>query len=78
MAQDGQLYAMELQGFWMDVGQPKDFLTGNLLFSKYLLSCNPLSATDIFDCFSQKCHGYFAICVGLYLKDHYFFIAIFT
>lgn len=29
MATDGQLYAMELQGFWMDVGQPKDFLTGN-------------------------------------------------
>lgn len=28
MAQDGQLNAMELQGFWMDVGQPKDFLTG--------------------------------------------------
>lgn len=28
MARDGQLYAMELQGFWMDVGQPKDFLTG--------------------------------------------------
>lgn len=28
MAQEGQLYAMELQGFWMDVGQPKDFLTG--------------------------------------------------
>lgn len=29
MATDGQLFAMELQGFWMDVGQPKDFLTGN-------------------------------------------------
>lgn len=28
MATDGELYAMELQGFWMDVGQPKDFLTG--------------------------------------------------
>ncbi|XP_038069061.1 mannose-1-phosphate guanyltransferase beta-A-like [Patiria miniata] len=28
MALDGQLYAMNLQGFWMDVGQPKDFLTG--------------------------------------------------
>lgn len=30
MAGDGQLYAMDLQGFWMDVGQPKDFLTGRL------------------------------------------------
>lgn len=28
MATEGQLYAMELQGFWMDVGQPKDFLRG--------------------------------------------------
>ena len=28
MAQNGELYAMDLQGFWMDVGQPKDFLTG--------------------------------------------------
>jgi len=28
MANDGVLYAMELQGFWMDVGQPKDFLVG--------------------------------------------------
>lgn len=31
MAQDGELYAMELPGFWMDVGQPKDFLTGRCL-----------------------------------------------
>ena len=28
MARDGQLHCLELQGFWMDVGQPKDFLTG--------------------------------------------------
>jgi mannose-1-phosphate guanylyltransferase len=28
MAKDGQLHAMDLEGFWMDVGQPKDFLTG--------------------------------------------------
>ncbi|XP_028046897.1 mannose-1-phosphate guanyltransferase beta isoform X2 [Monomorium pharaonis] len=35
MAQDGELYAMELPGFWMDVGQPKDFLTG---MSMYLAS----------------------------------------
>ncbi|XP_064633336.1 mannose-1-phosphate guanyltransferase beta-A-like isoform X2 [Lineus longissimus] len=32
MAADGNLYAMELQGFWMDVGQPKDFLTGMCLY----------------------------------------------
>lgn len=28
MAKEGQLYAFNLKGFWMDVGQPKDFLTG--------------------------------------------------
>ncbi|XP_049848482.1 mannose-1-phosphate guanyltransferase beta-like [Schistocerca gregaria] len=33
MAASGQLYAMELHGFWMDVGQPKDYLIG---MSKYL------------------------------------------
>ena len=27
-AEEGELYCMELQGFWMDVGQPADFLTG--------------------------------------------------
>lgn len=32
MAQDKELYAMELQGFWMDVGQPKDFLTGMCMY----------------------------------------------
>lgn len=28
IADDGSLYAMVLPGFWMDVGQPKDYLTG--------------------------------------------------
>lgn len=28
MAKENQLYAFELSGFWMDIGQPKDFLTG--------------------------------------------------
>eukprot|EP00112_Aurelia_sp_Birch-Aquarium-sp1_P006045 Seg1675.8 transcript_id=Seg1675.8/GoldUCD/mRNA.D3Y31 product="Mannose-1-phosphate guanyltransferase beta-A" protein_id=Seg1675.8/GoldUCD/D3Y31 len=31
MAQDGELYAMDLKGYWMDVGQPKDFLSGMAL-----------------------------------------------
>jgi mannose-1-phosphate guanylyltransferase len=35
MAECGQLYAMELTGFWMDVGQPKDYLSG---MCKYLTS----------------------------------------
>lgn len=32
MAFEGQLFAMELSGFWMDIGQPKDFLTGMCLY----------------------------------------------
>ncbi|XP_059490483.1 mannose-1-phosphate guanyltransferase beta [Neocloeon triangulifer] len=32
MAADGALFAMELPGFWMDVGQPRDFLTGLALY----------------------------------------------
>jgi len=36
MARDNQLHAMELDGFWMDVGQPKDFLTGMCLYLNFL------------------------------------------
>ncbi|XP_054161329.1 mannose-1-phosphate guanyltransferase beta-like [Oppia nitens] len=32
MASDHNLYALDLQGFWMDVGQPKDYLTGQSLY----------------------------------------------
>jgi len=32
MAEDSQLYCYELQGFWMDVGQPADFLTGMCMY----------------------------------------------
>lgn len=28
MAASGELYVMELEGFWADVGQPKDYLSG--------------------------------------------------
>lgn len=31
-AGEGDLYCMELSGFWMDVGQPADFLTGTCLY----------------------------------------------
>ncbi|EFA05475.1 mannose-1-phosphate guanyltransferase beta [Tribolium castaneum] len=40
MVSDQQLYAFELQGFWMDVGQPKDFLTGMCLYLKDLRTKN--------------------------------------
>ncbi|KAJ3105531.1 mannose-1-phosphate guanyltransferase [Phlyctochytrium planicorne] len=32
MARDGQLHVTPLHGFWADVGQPKDFLTGTGLY----------------------------------------------
>ncbi|KYR03039.1 mannose-1-phosphate guanylyltransferase [Tieghemostelium lacteum] len=32
MAAEQQLYCMQLEGFWMDVGQPKDFLLGMGLY----------------------------------------------
>lgn len=32
MSNDGELYAFTLEGFWMDIGQPKDFLTGMCLY----------------------------------------------
>eukprot|EP00736_Rhodelphis_marinus_P006006 Rmarinus@m.13002 len=28
LADEGELYAMTLEGFWMDVGQPRDYLSG--------------------------------------------------
>lgn len=31
-----ELFAFELQGFWMDVGQPKDFLTGMCFYLNHL------------------------------------------
>lgn len=45
MARDGELYAMELAGFWMDVGQPKDFLTG---MSMYLTSLRQKSPEKLY------------------------------
>ncbi|XP_017776344.1 PREDICTED: mannose-1-phosphate guanyltransferase beta [Nicrophorus vespilloides] len=41
MAQSGQLFAFELQGFWMDIGQPKDFLTGMCMYLKALRQREP-------------------------------------
>ncbi|MCJ1444573.1 MAG: mannose-1-phosphate guanyltransferase [Stictis urceolatum] len=29
---DGELHSFDLEGFWMDVGQPKDFLAGTCLY----------------------------------------------
>jgi mannose-1-phosphate guanylyltransferase len=41
MAKEGQLHAIPLQGFWADVGQPKDFITGTALYLTSLASLHP-------------------------------------
>ena len=40
MCKDGQLHSFDLEGFWMDVGQPKDFLTGTCLYLSSLAKRN--------------------------------------
>lgn len=32
IVRDGQLHSFDLEGFWMDVGQPKDFISGTCLY----------------------------------------------
>lgn len=41
MAQEDELFAFDLPGFWMDVGQPKDFLIGMGLFLHFLRQKHP-------------------------------------
>jgi mannose-1-phosphate guanylyltransferase len=41
MAAAGELYAMDLHGFWMDVGQHEDFLRGTALHLKHMLETTP-------------------------------------
>lgn len=36
MAAEGNLYSMVLPGYWMDIGQPKDFLSGMCLHLDFL------------------------------------------
>eukprot|EP00004_Rigifila_ramosa_P015000 TRINITY_DN3455_c0_g1_i1.p1 TRINITY_DN3455_c0_g1~~TRINITY_DN3455_c0_g1_i1.p1 ORF type:complete len:359 (+),score=74.60 TRINITY_DN3455_c0_g1_i1:48-1124(+) len=41
MAESGQLYAFDLQGFWMDIGQPKDYILGMTLYLNSLRQHSP-------------------------------------
>ncbi|XP_035222292.1 mannose-1-phosphate guanyltransferase beta-A-like isoform X3 [Stegodyphus dumicola] len=41
MVAESHLYAFELKGFWMDVGQPKDYLTGMCFYLNYLKQKDP-------------------------------------
>ena len=38
MASSGNLFAFVLPGFWMDVGQPRDFLKGTALYLRHCQS----------------------------------------
>lgn len=46
MAEDKELYAFELQNFWMDIGQPKDFLTGMCLYLNYIRLLEPSKLSE--------------------------------
>ncbi|OLL24552.1 Mannose-1-phosphate guanyltransferase [Neolecta irregularis DAH-3] len=41
MASEGQLHMFDLEGYWMDVGQPKDYLTGTCLYLSSMTKRNP-------------------------------------
>jgi len=41
MVADGELHMYDLKGFWMDVGQPKDFLTGTCMYLDAQAQYNP-------------------------------------
>lgn len=41
MANDDELYCLELNGYWMDIGQPKDFITGTCLHLNALKKKSP-------------------------------------
>jgi mannose-1-phosphate guanylyltransferase len=41
MAAENQLFSFTLKGFWMDVGQPKDFLTGTCLYLAHMHETSP-------------------------------------
>ncbi|KAL9559300.1 mannose-1-phosphate guanyltransferase [Mucor bainieri] len=41
IARDGELHTFDLDGFWMDVGQPKDYLTGTCLYLSHLAKNKP-------------------------------------
>nr|CAD1820791.1 unnamed protein product [Ananas comosus var. bracteatus] len=41
IAERGLLYAMVYEGFWMDIGQPKDYLTGLRLYLEHLRAKSP-------------------------------------
>lgn len=45
VAADGGLYAFTLGGYWMDVGQPKDYLKGKRAKTAHVLHGNQLGSS---------------------------------
>lgn len=41
LASDRKLYSFELEGFWMDIGQPHDYLSGSRLYLNHLENSSP-------------------------------------
>lgn len=54
MTKDGQLHSFDLEGFWMDVGQPKDFLAGTCL---YLSSLTKKGSKQLVPSSEKYVHG---------------------
>jgi mannose-1-phosphate guanylyltransferase len=54
MVRDNQLHSFDLEGFWMDIGQPKDFLTGTCL---YLTSLTQKGCEELADVSEPHIHG---------------------
>jgi mannose-1-phosphate guanylyltransferase len=52
VAADGQLYAFTLGGYWMDVGQPKDYLKGEAACTA--VGCTGLLLADFITPFYHK------------------------
>lgn len=36
MADEGELYELELPGYWMDIGQPKDYVSAQQMYIRSL------------------------------------------
>lgn len=67
MASDKQLYAFNLEGFWMDVGQPKDYILGMSKFIPTLVGDRATEDVHMEDVQHSK-GGHFTV-VGAVLID---------
>ena len=47
ICKDGELHSFDLEGFWMDVGQPKDFLSGTCLYLSSLTKRSSKKLTPV-------------------------------